>query len=88
VDQPAECPPLLTVVGQNQNKCCQLDIPDSRQQALIDRFARDQGIGDVVKVSPLPLVGLQTPRSFESDHSHALPIPAASLQSLYCTFLI
>jgi hypothetical protein len=86
--QPGECPQLLTAEVQGQHSCCQLDVPDSTLQVLVDRFSRDHGIGHVVIERPLPRVALPTLRGLESDHSRTLPLPAASLQSLYCTFLI
>lgn len=86
--QPGECPQLVTTVVQAQHSCCQLEVPDSTQQALVDRFTRDQGIGHVVIERPLPRVALPTLRGLESDHGRTVLLPAASLQSLYCTFLI
>lgn len=88
VDQPGECSQLRTTVAEGQQSCCQLNVPDSTQQVLVDRFTRNQGIGHVVIEWPLPRVDLPTLLGFESDHVRPLPLPAASLQSLYCTFLI
>jgi len=78
----------MTPVVQGQNSCCQLEVPDSTQQVLADRPTRDQGIGDVVVEQPLPPVAPPSLRGLEPDHGHTVPLPAASLQSLYCTFLI
>jgi hypothetical protein len=88
MEQPGECPQLLTDVIQAQHSCCQLDVPDSTQQVLVDRFTRDQGIGHVVIERPLPRVALPTLQGLQSDTGHTVPLAAASLQSLYCTFLI
>ena len=88
MEQPGECPQVLTAVVQGQQSCCQLDVPDSTQQVLVDRFTRDQGIGHVVIDRPLPRVALPTLRGLQSDNGHTVSLPAASLQSLYCTFLI
>ena len=88
MEQPGECSQPLTPVVQGQHSCCQLDVPDSTQQILVDRFTRDQGIGHVVIERPLPRVALPTLRGLESDHGRTVPLPAASLQSLYCSFLI
>ena len=88
MEQPGECPQLLTAVIQAQHSCCQLDVPDSSQQVLVDRFTQDQGIGHVVIERPLPRVALTTLQDLQSDNSHTVLLPAASLQSLYCTFLI
>ena len=86
--QLGECPQLMTTVVQGQNSCCQLDVPDSTQQVLVDRLTRDQGIGNVVVEQPLPPVAPPTLQGLEPDHGRTVPLPAASLQSLYCTFLI
>ena len=88
MEQPGECSKPLTPVLQGQHSCCQLDVPDSTQQVLVDRFTRDQGIGHVVIERPLPRVALPRLRGLESDHGRTVPLPAASLQSLYCSFLI
>jgi hypothetical protein len=86
--QLGECPQLMTPVVQGQNSCCQLDVPDSTQQVLVDRLTRDQGIRNVVVEQPLPPVAPPTLQGLEPDHGRTVPTPAASLQSLYCTFLI
>jgi hypothetical protein len=78
----------MNTVVQGQNSCCQLDVPDSTQQVLVDRLTRDQGIGYVVVEQPLPPVAPPTLQGLEMDHGRTVPLPAASLQSLYCTFLI
>ncbi|MBZ5662531.1 MAG: hypothetical protein LAO08_19180 [Acidobacteriia bacterium] len=83
-----DCPHLMATVVQGQNSCCQLDVPDSTQQVLVDRLTRDQGIGSVVVEQPLPLVAPPTLQGLELDHGRAVPLPVASFQSLYCTFLI
>ena len=88
VAQLGECSKLLTPVVQRQNSCCQLDVPDSTQQVLVNRLTRDQEIGNVVVEQPLPPVALPTLQGLEPDHGRTVPLPAASLQSLYCTFLI
>ena len=88
MEQPGECPQLLTAVVQGDRSCCQLDVPDSTQQVLVDRFTRDQGIGRVVIERPIPRVALPTLRGLGSDNGHTVPLAPASLQSLYCTFLI
>jgi hypothetical protein len=88
MDQPGECPQLLTAVVQSQHSCCQLDVPDSTQQVLVDRLTRDQGIGHVVIERPVPRVAPPTLGGSESDHGRTVPLPSASLQPLYCTFLI
>jgi hypothetical protein len=85
MDQPGECSQLLTAVVQGQQSCCQLAVPDSTQQVLVDRLTRDQGIGNVIVEQPLPPPTLE---GLEPDHGRTVPLPAASLQSLYCTFLI
>ena len=86
--QLGECPQLMTAVVQGQNSCCQLDVPDSTQLVLVDRLTRDQGIGNVVVEQPLPPVAPPTLQGLEPDDGRTVPLPAASLQSLYCTFLI
>jgi hypothetical protein len=78
----------MTTVVQGQNSCCQLDVPDSTQQVLVERLTRDQGIGNVVVEQPLPPVAPPTLQGLEPDYGRTVPLPAASLQSLYCTFLI
>jgi hypothetical protein len=77
----------MTSVVQRQNSCCQLDVPDSTQQVLVDRLTRDQGIGNVVVEQPLLPVAPPTLQGLEMD-GRTVPLPAVSLQSLYCTFLI
>ena len=88
VEQMGDCPQLMATVVQGQNSCCQLDVPDSTQQVLVDRLTRDQGIGNVVVEQPLPPVAPPTLQGLEPDHGRTVPLPAASFQSLYCTFLI
>lgn len=88
VDQMGDCPQTMATVVQGQNSCCQLDVPDSTQQVLVDRFTRDQGIGPAVMERPLSSLALPTLQSVELDHGRTVPLPAASFQSLYCTFLI
>ena len=86
--QLGECPQLMTPVVQGQNSCCQLDVPDSTLQVLADSPTRDQGIGNVVVEQPQPPVAPPTLRGLEPDRGRTVPFPAASLQSLFCTFLI
>ena len=86
--QLGECPQSMTTVVQGQNSCCQLDVPDSTQQVLVDRLMRDQGAGNVDVELPLSPVAPPIPQGLELDHGRTVPLPAASLQSLYCTFLI
>ena len=88
MEQLGECPQIMTTVVQGQNSCCQLDVPDSTQQVLVDRLTRDQGIGNVVVEQPLPPVAPPTLQGLEPDHGRTVPLPAVPLQSLYCTFLI
>jgi hypothetical protein len=83
--QSGECSEVLSTVVQGQDSCCHLDVPDSTPQVLVDRLTRDQGIGNVVVEQPLPPPTLE---GLEPDHGRTVPLPAASLQSLYCTFLI
>jgi hypothetical protein len=78
----------MTPVVQGQNSCCKLDVPDSTQQVLADRSTRDQRIDNVVVEQPLPPVVPPTRRVLERDRGRTVLSPAASLQSLYCTFLI
>jgi hypothetical protein len=78
----------MTPVVQGQNSCCQLDVPDSTLQVLVDRPTRDQGIGNVVVAQPQPPVVPPTLRGLEPDTGRTVPLPAASLQSLNCVFLI
>jgi hypothetical protein len=88
VDQMGDCSQLMATVIQGQTSCCQLDVPDSTQQVLVDRLTLDQGIGNVVVEQPLPQVAPPTLQGMEPDHSRTVPLPAASFQSIYCTFLI
>ena len=78
---------MPTPVVQAQDSYCHLDVPDSTQQALVDRFTQDQGIGHGAIAQPLPWMALPTQDSQEPDRVLPAPLRAASLQSLYCTFL-
>jgi hypothetical protein len=88
VEQMGDCPQLMATVVQGQNSCCQLDVPDSTRQVLVDRFTRDQGIGPAVMERSLSQLAPPTLQGLELDHGRSVPLPAASFQSLYCTFLI
>ncbi len=87
VEQPNECPKLPTPVVQGQDSCCHLGVPDSAQQTLVTRSKPDQGIGHSAIERPLPWVALPAQRGLEPNRVLSAPLSAASLQSLYCTFL-
>lgn len=74
-------------VLEGQDSCCHLDAPDSTQQAFVVRSTQDQRIGHDVIEQPLPWVALPIRHGLEQDRVLPVPLPAASLQSLYCTFL-
>lgn len=85
--QPGECSQPPTAVLQGPDSCCHLDVPDSTQQVLVDRSAQDRGIGHSVIEQPMPSVALPIRHDLELDRLLPAPLPAASLQSLYCSFL-
>lgn len=88
MEQQGECLQLMPNAVQGQNSCCQLDVPVSTQQIFVERLTRDQGIGNVVVEQSLPPVAPPTLQGLELDNIRTGPLPVASLQSLYCTFLI
>jgi hypothetical protein len=85
--QPSDCFQPLIVVVQGLDSCCHLDVPDSTQQVLVDRSAQDRGIGYGVIEQPMPWGALPIRHGLELDRVLPAPLPAASLQSLYCAFL-
>lgn len=85
--QLGNCPKIPTLVAQDRDSCCHIDSSDSTQQALVDRSAQDQGVGQGV-IEEQPRMAQMTPLGQEPDHAPSVPLRAASLQTLYCSFLI
>lgn len=88
VDPMGDCLQIMATIIQGQTSCCQVNVPDSTAQVLVDRVTGDQEIGNVVVEQRLAMPAPPTLQVLELDHGHAVPLPAASLQSVYCTFLI
>jgi hypothetical protein len=85
--QRGECSKIPIPVLQGRDSCCYLDAPDSTQQAIVDRSARDQRIANDVMEQALPWATPRTQRDLRPDRVPTLPLAATPLQSLYCTFL-
>jgi hypothetical protein len=85
--QLGNCPKIPTLVAQDRDSCCYIDSSDSTQQALVDRSAQDQRMGQGVIEEP-PRMAQMTQLGLEPDRVPRVPLRAASLQTLYCSFLI
>ena len=87
VGHPHKCPESPTLAVQGQNCCCHADVQDFRQQALVERYKPDQSIGHGAIERLEPRVAFPSHRGSEPGRILRTLLPAASMQSLYCTFL-